>query len=77
MSKIVPLEFAGSRSGYLTPHEAASYMPLSAEQIRQLCATGQIPCLVRRFASGRVRYKLHRSDIRAWVEAHRHGRVVA
>lgn len=72
-----PLAFAGDEAGYLTPVQAAAYLPETARQIRDLCATGQIVAQVRTFASGRVRYKIHRSSIDKYLQAHRTGRIAA
>lgn len=63
------LEFAGDRAGYLTPTQAADYLPYTPKVIREMCAAQQITCLV---AGGNrhARYKIHRDHIRAWLTAH-------
>lgn len=63
------LEFAGDRAGYLTPSQAADYLPYTPKTIREMCAAKQITCLVTG-STQQARYRIHRSDIRAWLVAH-------
>ncbi|GAA2180960.1 hypothetical protein GCM10009785_13910 [Brooklawnia cerclae] len=64
-----PLEFAGNAAGYLTPREATAYMPRHEKTIRDMCAGREITCL-RLGSDKKARYYIHRSVIRAWLDAH-------
>ena len=63
------LEFAGDRSGHLTPSQATEFLPLSADEIRTRCATGEIPS-INISRTSVPRYKIHRDQIRAWLRNH-------
>lgn len=66
---MTPLEFAGDSGGYLTPAQAAVYMSRHPRTVRDMCAAGQITCLVQG-TPRQARYKIHRSVVRAWLHRH-------
>ena len=64
-----PLEFAGDRAGYLTPTQAAAYLPYTPKTIREMCAAHRLTCLVTG-GHTQARYKIHRDHIHAWLTTH-------
>lgn len=63
------LEFAGDKSGHLTPAQAAEFIPRHVGQIRTMCETGEIEAID--ISTGKARrWKIQRSAIRAWLVNH-------
>ncbi|GAA2178486.1 hypothetical protein GCM10009785_01230 [Brooklawnia cerclae] len=61
------LEFAGDKTGHLTPKEAANYIPYSEKTIRDMCASQQLKPVLELGGLKQKRYKIPRSTIRAFL----------
>lgn len=65
-----PLAFAGEdRDGWLTTREAAHYLGRHPKTVQQWCAAKRIARRRSVGPSGQSRYQIHRSTIRALIEA--------